>query len=222
MKVCMNVGIDNIADYYDKESEKHVPNGRHNVIKHSLTSLVSPGRALDVGCGIGIISKSLAERGMHVTAIDLSPGMINRAATENEHARITYVCADVTDTESMKGLSHSGQISAKYDLIVMADVFEHLLPTAIPAFMKFIQSVSHKETVAYLNIPDGRFLSHWIFTNHAKIQIVEVPYLISDIYKMFETYGFEATGIRIYGLDFPVQYNEFTFVQKDRLRQMYL
>lgn len=38
-----------------------------------------PGRALDLGCGPGILAIALAKRGWHVTALDISPGAITMA-----------------------------------------------------------------------------------------------------------------------------------------------
>jgi SAM-dependent methyltransferase len=43
-----------------------------------------PGRVLDVGAGTGALSLLLAELGHRVTAVDLSPGMLDRARSKAE------------------------------------------------------------------------------------------------------------------------------------------
>lgn len=64
---------------------------------------VKPGaRVLDVGCGNGYFARLLAERGAHVTGIDISPRMIEHAA-RHESARplgIDYRVVDAVALDS--------------------------------------------------------------------------------------------------------------------------
>jgi SAM-dependent methyltransferase len=59
------------------------------------------GAALDVGCGEGADAIWLAERGWHVTAVDISQVVLDRAAEHAEAAgvadRITWLRADLAD-----------------------------------------------------------------------------------------------------------------------------
>ncbi len=56
-----------------------------------------PGRALDLGCGSGVFSVSLAKRGYEVTGIDLMPRAIEMAKerAKREDARVNWVNADL-------------------------------------------------------------------------------------------------------------------------------
>jgi SAM-dependent methyltransferase len=58
----------------------------------------APGRidlALDVGCGLGTFTRALARRSRHVTAVDLSPQMIDEARRlSRDHGNIEYLVAD--------------------------------------------------------------------------------------------------------------------------------
>jgi len=60
---------------------------------------LSPGRALDVGCGEGADAIWLAEQGWAVTGIDISPTAIDRAATEAQSRGLTidWGAADIVD-----------------------------------------------------------------------------------------------------------------------------
>src|ERR687891_2489869 len=68
------------------------PNGRLVAEIADLT----PGRALDVGCGEGAVAIWLARRGWTVTAIDISDVAVCRAreAAERAGAEVEWVCGD--------------------------------------------------------------------------------------------------------------------------------
>jgi SAM-dependent methyltransferase len=72
------------------------PNGRLLAEAADLT----PGRALDVGCGEGADAIWLARRGWTVTAIDISDVAVTRArkAAELAGADVEWVCGDALQT----------------------------------------------------------------------------------------------------------------------------
>lgn len=55
---------------------------------------LTPGRALDVGCGEGADARWLAEHGWTVTAVDISSAALARAKELNDHPSITWTHAD--------------------------------------------------------------------------------------------------------------------------------
>jgi SAM-dependent methyltransferase len=72
------------------------PNGRLVAEVADLT----PGQALDVGCGEGADAIWLAGRGWMVTAIDISDVAVSRAreAAELAEATVEWVCGDALET----------------------------------------------------------------------------------------------------------------------------
>jgi SAM-dependent methyltransferase len=56
--------------------------GRVNVRLAEVVEPMRPGRALDLGCGEGADALWLAERGWHVTAVDISQTALDRAASD--------------------------------------------------------------------------------------------------------------------------------------------
>ena len=56
--------------------------GRVNVRLAEVAESLPPGRALDLGCGEGGDAMWLAERGWHVTAVDISQTALDRAAAD--------------------------------------------------------------------------------------------------------------------------------------------
>jgi SAM-dependent methyltransferase len=91
------------ADEWDARYGEHEgarwsgrPNGRLVVEVAGLT----PGRALDVGCGEGADAIWLARGGWTVTAIDVSEVAVGRAraAAEQAGAAVEWICGDVLRT----------------------------------------------------------------------------------------------------------------------------
>ncbi|SIO89857.1 cyclopropane-fatty-acyl-phospholipid synthase family protein [Nocardiopsis sp. JB363] len=83
-------------------SSERISSGRPN--RHLIAEVADlpPGRALDVGSGEGADALWLATRGWRVTAVDISPVALDRAAAHATEAgegvadRITWLRADVT------------------------------------------------------------------------------------------------------------------------------
>ena len=94
--------------------------------KHSLTKYhdffvdnILPGSTvLDIGCGYGAVSSSIADRvdDVSVVGIDLDANKIKQAIEFNSRKNIKYICADATK-ESIKD---------KCEIIVLSNVLEHI------------------------------------------------------------------------------------------------
>jgi SAM-dependent methyltransferase len=74
--------------------------GRPNGRLVAEVSALSPGRALDVGCGEGADAIWLASRGWNVTAIDVSDVALARAraAAERVGVAVEWICGDAQAT----------------------------------------------------------------------------------------------------------------------------
>ena len=211
----MNAGT---AEFYDNmlplmERYYEGKNGRLARINKSLSSIVKPGmRVLDVGCGVGFTSKYLVEKEAVVTAIDISPKLIGFAMKMVGHKNIAYIVGDICKFES----------NQKFDLIVFADSFEHIPKDNVEGVVcGLLRHNTHKESLVYINIPDGNF-SDFIRVNHPeKQQEIECSYSVGYIIDLFNSNGFEPTHVSIYGIDTSVQYNEYLFCRKDRLFEFY-
>ena len=81
---------------------ERVWSGRVNVRLAELVEPMTPGRALDLGCGEGADAMWLAEHGWYVTAVDISQTALDRAAADalgrNLADRIDFQRHDLTES----------------------------------------------------------------------------------------------------------------------------
>lgn len=61
----------------------------------SRIATLAPGRAIDLGCGVGRHARSLAESGWQVEGVDFSPVAIEIACAASDTENIAYTVADV-------------------------------------------------------------------------------------------------------------------------------
>ncbi|WP_404961913.1 class I SAM-dependent methyltransferase [Streptomyces sp. 147326] len=94
-----------------------------NLVSSVERGLVTPGRALDLGCGPGRNSLYLASRGFEVDAVDLSPAAIAWAEERAREAgaEVRFHCGDAF-APAATGLA------GPYDLIYDSGCFHHLPP----------------------------------------------------------------------------------------------
>ena len=114
-------------DYFPK---KYNGNPVHSEVLEAMESL-SPGKALDLGCGQGRNALFLAQHGFEVTAVD-----------QNELAlEILQSIVEQEDLEMTVGLYdiNSSALSQTYDLIVSTVVLMFLQADRIPAIIRNMQ-----------------------------------------------------------------------------------
>ena len=114
-------------DYFHK---KYNSNPVHSEVLEAMESL-SPGKALDLGCGQGRNALFLAQHGFEVTAVD-----------QNELAlEILQSIVEQEDLEMTVGLYdiNSANLKQSYDLIVSTVVLMFLQADRIPAIIRNMQ-----------------------------------------------------------------------------------
>jgi 2-polyprenyl-3-methyl-5-hydroxy-6-metoxy-1,4-benzoquinol methylase len=91
----------------------------HNTHYHRLIPRLTPPpyrRVLDVGCGEGLLTRRLAPLAEHVTGIDLSAPMVERARALADADNLTYRSGDLLTTE----------LDGPFDLVTAFAVLHHL------------------------------------------------------------------------------------------------
>ncbi len=116
---------DHIVAYFDgfaASFDHHLVDGLGYRVPRLLAQMADaslrPGcRAVDLGCGTGLVGEALEGRGIELVGVDLSPRMLELAAKRGAYARLILDDA----TEALRGFPASS-----FDAVFAADVFIYI------------------------------------------------------------------------------------------------
>lgn len=112
-------------------------------------------------------------------------------------------------------------VKARFEAITAIDSMEHIPRDRVDAFVASVCRHARGDTIIYINIPDGRY-QQFLRANHPrKLQIIDEDYDPSQLIAMFQKHGFQPFQVSIYGIDLPVQYNEYFFMTAPALENVY-
>ncbi len=114
-------------------------------------------RALDVGCGGGLLAEPLARLGATVTGLDASPRAI---AVAREHAEAQGLAIDYREggPESLDGV---------FDLVTALEVIEHVADA--PAFARQLARLLAEDGLLVLSTPNRTLLSRALLVAGAEL-----------------------------------------------------
>ena len=101
----------------------------HYLMRHSD---LKNKKILDIGCGGGIFSESLAIQGAHVTGLDLSEDLIMMAKIHQLESHLTI------DYQLQSAEDHALQYPEAYDIITCMEMLEH-----VPNPQSILYAISH-------------------------------------------------------------------------------
>ncbi len=151
--------------------------------------------ALEIGCGIGILSEFISKNVPEVNGIDISEENIKFAkATVNN---VNFYCTDFLEFN----------LKDKYDLITLFDVLEHFPKETHPEVFKKITEISNPSTIILITIPDPDYLSHIREHFPEKLQVVDESIYLDELLKIFNENNHQVLKFEKYGIDYNDQYN---------------
>jgi SAM-dependent methyltransferase len=110
--------------------------------------------ALDLGCGLGLLSTRLADRADQVTGIDIAQAAVDRAtARASAYPNVSFMQGDAADLPS--------SLNGQFDLVVIADALYYLPP---PITSSVLEKVASR--IADLLVPGGLciLVNHYFFS----------------------------------------------------------
>lgn len=132
--------LDTVRDSYDRVADNYVEmvttTGIGDIRTHpwlkaamdAFADTVAPiGPVLDVGCGPGTVTAYLAERGIEVSGVDLSPRMIEHA--RRLHPQCTFTVGSATDLDPLP--ASLGGVLGWWSLFNLP---RHILPTVLASY----------------------------------------------------------------------------------------
>lgn len=193
----------------------------HDPAFFSLLPLRSVGNALDLGCGEGSVSRSLAERGWKVVGVDISEAMIAEAiSTTPPELEITYHTLSASQLEGLADDSFELVSAAMVlmDTPNLQEIFKEGYRVLKPGG-KLIFSVTHpfwdrQETIWLtgatnrIRLQPGNYfqseswIDEWSFSHNDEsalqrrsFRILTYPYKISDYMNTASKLGFRLKHV---------------------------
>lgn len=119
---------------------------RLNFIIDVLRSkLPEHAEVLDVGCGNGVISRSLGAKGFNVKGIDISEKTIEKARALNQLSNVKF---EVVSAEQLVADGH------RYHAVICSEVLEHLHDPG--KLLRTLHQCLHPDGILIVTVPNGR------------------------------------------------------------------
>ena len=115
------------------------------IIQTLKESLPDGAEVLDVGCGNGVISRSLGEEGFQVRGIDVSARTIEKAKSLNRFPNVQF------EVVSAEQLLADGK---QYHAVICSEVLEHLQEPG--KLLSVLHQSLHNDGVLIVTVPNGR------------------------------------------------------------------
>lgn len=125
-----------------------INNLRFNYIKSQ--SKIEKKTILDVGCGVGLLTKKLAAHGANIIGIDKSKEFIKIAKSYNHNEKINYLNCSLA--------SFCKKYEEKFDLIICTELIEHIKNKN--NIISLLKKLSHKNSIIILSSLNRNILTY--------------------------------------------------------------
>lgn len=204
---------DNVKDFYNDFVNYQTKSGINERIytlykKMQSLNLVSSSNVLELGCGIGVMTKLLSNtvKEGYIEAVDLSDKSIELAKLKLKKKNISFFVGDVVNYVPKK---------MNYDFITLFDVIEHIPIEKHFDLFKNLAKLSDDNTKIVINIPNPEYLDYVTKNNPSSLQIIDQPIPLSMIVENTESNGLRIKNFDTYSIWVENDY-QFMVIQKKK------
>ncbi len=115
------IGTGYLGYYSAHPGTRYTFTRRLEVMLPLIRQALPTGRILEIGCGAGLLSLSLARDAQQVIGIDVSPSAVAFAEALKQELRCANVAFEIGDAEALRFEDQT------FDLLISSEVLEHLL-----------------------------------------------------------------------------------------------
>ncbi len=151
-----------------------LPNRRQlEVIKLCKNFVHKKSRVLEIGCGIGIITKALASSVGEIKGLDISDKNIQIASKISSAKNISFYCINIIE-DNLESLKN-------YDFVILADVIEHIPLDRHEELFEKIWDVTNENASVILTYPSPEYQVFLREKNPSALQIIDEVIQVNSI-----------------------------------------
>ena len=147
--------------------------------------LPAGAEVLDVGCGNGVISRSLGEKGFTVKGIDVSEKAIARARELNKFPNVRF---EVVSAEKLVADGHN------YHAVICSEVLEHLNDPG--KLLDVLHQLLNKSGVLIVTVPNGQGPRELLVTRPVIALQKKNNWMWKSVQKMKSAFGYKGTTVQ--------------------------
>jgi 2-polyprenyl-3-methyl-5-hydroxy-6-metoxy-1,4-benzoquinol methylase len=140
---------------------------------------------LDVGCGNGIITRSLGEQGFNVRGIDVSAKAIEKAKSLNKLPNVQF------ENTSAEQLVADGR---RYHAVICSEVLEHLNDPG--KLLKVLHEVLHDDGALIVTVPNGKGPRELFVTRPVIAMQKKNNWVWKSVKGMKKLFGYSGTTVQ--------------------------
>lgn len=218
-----------ISGWYDDfvTHQTHIgTNIRHRTIlrnaKHA--GLRNGMRVLEVGCGIGTVTKLLAKNNKKgfVLGVDISPRSIETARQNlSRYKHVQFLVSDMSDFTD----------DSLFDLVVLPDVIEHIPLEQHPALFATVSKYLSPNGKVLINVPNAQLLEYMHEYEPQTLQVIDQPIHLDRLLRVVYEQGLVLEEMHGYGLRYDLaeytsiilrpSYNLISLPTKPKFRRIF-
>jgi 2-polyprenyl-3-methyl-5-hydroxy-6-metoxy-1,4-benzoquinol methylase len=208
----MEIPKNKILDFYNRFSNKLTKdliyiNRRH--IKHfillwQIFKKYEIENILEIGTGVGIITKFLSYKYNKITSIDISENnikLVNKYLPSN----VSLINKSIMDYNT----------ESKYDLILLLDTLEHIPKSYHTKLFKKLSNIMNNNAHIIFTIPNPCYTKYIINNNPKALQVVDEMIYLDDILEICKETNLQIDEYKHFSIDRRNQYIFYNIVNNN-------